>query len=170
MKIIGFILFLFFTFFLVKQEKSTPYFSTSFIIQDTTILDSSKINIGEKPILDTIKVDSLLVDTLTTNCFYGIASFYSENLDGTETATGEIFRHNKLTAASNRFKLNTWVRITRIKNGKSIIVRINDRMHPRMDRKGRIVDLTIRGAEKLGFIKTGVTKVKVEIVPKGTLK
>lgn len=165
MKIIGSLLLIFFTFFLIKQEKPSDFIHQLEIIRDTTILDSLEISKLVEPKQDSTKIDSLL-----SKYFYGIASYYSKNLDGTETATGEIFRHSKLTAASNRFKLNTWVRVTRIKNGKSIIVRINDRMHPRMDKKGRIVDLSIRGAESLGFLKTGITKVKVEIVPKGTLK
>ena len=170
MKIIGFLIILFLTFFIVNKERSSPIIIPKVAHKDTTKLDTVKIYTLHKPIIDTLKIDSTSNDTDSSNCFLGIASFYSENLDGTETATGEIFRHNKLTAASNRFKLNTWLRVTRIKNGKSIIVRVNDRMHPRMDRKGRIVDLTIRGAEKLGFIEIGITKVQVEIVPKGTLK
>src|SRR3954463_9517067 len=64
----------------------------------------------------------------STDTLYGIASFYSANLDSTITATGEIYTHGKLTAASNNFKLNTWVRVTNLKNGRSVIVRINDRM------------------------------------------
>jgi rare lipoprotein A len=100
----------------------------------------------------------------------GIASFYSKNLDGTQTATGEIFRNSKLTAASNEFKLNTWVRVSNLKNDKTIIVRINDRMHRRMQKRGRVIDLTRTAASKLGFLKYGLTKVKVEEVPKGTLE
>ena len=96
----------------------------------------------------------------------GIASFYSRSLEGTKTATGEIFRHANLTAASNNFKLGTWVRITNLNNGKFIIARINDRMHPRMAAKGRVVDLTIAGAKKLDFISDGLTKVKVEPIAK----
>lgn len=170
MKIIGTLLILFFTFFLIQKERSSPLIIAKAAVKDTTKLDTIKTYALHKPIIDTRKIDKTSENTDSSNCFFGIASFYSENLEGTETATGEIFRHNKLTAASNRFKLNTWLRVTRIYNGKSIIVRVNDRMHPRMDRKGRIVDLTIRGTEKLGFIKSGLTKVKVEIVPKGTLK
>lgn len=170
MKIIGFLLLLFLTFFIVNKERSSPLIIPKGTVKDTTKLDTIKTYALHKPIFDTLKIDSASINADTSNYFYGIASFYSKNLEGTETATGEIFRHNKLTAASNRFKLNTWLRVSRIKNGKSIIVRVNDRMHPRMDRKGRIVDLTIRGAEKLGFIKSGLTKVKVEIVQKGTLK
>lgn len=99
----------------------------------------------------------------------GIASFYSSNLDGTKTATGEIFRNKKMTAASNQFSLNTWVRVTNLKNGRSVIVRINDRMHPRMKAKGRVVDLSRSAAQKLGFLKNGLTRVRVERVKKGTL-
>lgn len=167
MKIIGSILIIILIVFLAKKDNSFTSTPQLAIRSDTTQLDTTNIT---KPQKDTLKLDSASVDTIKTKFYYGIASYYSRNLEGTETATGEIFKHNKLTAASNRFDLNTWVRVTRIKNGKSIIVRINDRMHPRMDRKGRIVDLSIRGAEKLGFIKKGLAKVKVEIVPKGTLK
>lgn len=99
----------------------------------------------------------------------GIASFYSQNLEGTETSTGETFSHQNLTAASNNFKLNSWVRVTNLRNGKSVIVRVNDRMHPKMAAKGRVVDLSISAAKKIGltFI-AGLTKVKVEEVVKGT--
>ena len=96
----------------------------------------------------------------------GIASFYSKSLQGTKTATGEIYKHELMTAASNNFKLNTWVRVTRIKTGVSVIVRINDRMHPSMKRKGRVVDLSRAAAAKLGFIANGLTRVRVEIVEK----
>ncbi len=94
----------------------------------------------------------------------GIASFYSLNLDGTLTATGEKFRNEKLTAASNNLPLNTWVRVTNQRNGNSVILRINDRMHPRMAKKGRVVDLSFRAARALDFVKAGLTKVTVEVL------
>lgn len=94
----------------------------------------------------------------------GIASFYSLNLDGTLTATGEKFRNEKLTAASNNLPLNTWVRVTNQRNGNSVILRINDRMHPRMAKKGRVVDLSYRAARTLDFVKAGLTKVTVEVL------
>jgi len=100
--------------------------------------------------------------------YYGKASFYSKSLEGTKTSNDEIFRHNKLTAASNKFKLGTWLRVTNLSNDKSIIVRVNDRMHPKMAARGRIVDLSRLGAQKLDFIKKGVVKVKVQVVPKNT--
>lgn len=94
----------------------------------------------------------------------GVASFYSLNLDGTLTATGEKFRNEKLTAASNNLPLNTWVRVTNQKNGNAVILRINDRMHPRMAKKGRVVDLSYRAARALDFVKAGLTKVTVEVL------
>ena len=94
----------------------------------------------------------------------GIASFYSSNLDGTKTSTGETYRNSKLTAASNNFKLNTWVLVTNLKNKKSVIVRINDRMHPRMKRKGRVVDMSGEAARLLDYKEDGLVKVKVQPV------
>jgi len=92
----------------------------------------------------------------------GVASFYSVSLDGTLTATGEKFRNEKLTAASNNLPLNTWVLVTNTKNGKTVVLRINDRMHPRMAKKGRVVDVSVRVARKLDFVEAGLTKVTVE--------
>jgi rare lipoprotein A len=91
----------------------------------------------------------------------GKASFYSKNLNGTKTATGERYLNNKLTAASNQFKLNTWVRVTNISNGESVTVRINDRMHPTMAKRGRVIDLSRLAAKKLDFIEKGITQVQV---------
>jgi rare lipoprotein A len=100
----------------------------------------------------------------------GIASFYSTNLDGTKTSTGETFRHSKMTGASNNYKLNTWVRVTNLRNNKSVIIRINDRMHYRMAQNGRIIDVSHEAARKLNFLKRGLTRVKLEEVKKGTLE
>ena len=96
----------------------------------------------------------------------GKASFYSSNLHGTKTSTGEIFDNNKMTAASNSFKMNTWVLVTNLSNDKTVVVRINDRMHPKMAKKGRIIDLSHAAAKKLGFLKKGITKVEVEPIDK----
>jgi len=100
----------------------------------------------------------------STKSINGIASFYSVGLDGTLTATGEKFRNEKLTAASNNLPLNTWVLITNTKNGKTVFVRTNDRMHPRMAKKGRVVDISIRAARLLDFEADGLTKVKVDVL------
>lgn len=90
----------------------------------------------------------------------GIASFYHPKFVGRKTATGDIFSNEKFTAASNYFKLGTIVKVTNVKNGRSIYVKINDRMgHP-----SRMIDLTNRAARELKFIAKGTTKVKIEEV------
>lgn len=94
---------------------------------------------------------------------YGLASFYSNKFNGKKTASGEIFSQNKLTCACNVLPLGTWVRVTNIKNGRSVILKTNDRLHPRMK---RIVDLTRAAANKLGYVATGLTRVKVEVLGK----
>jgi rare lipoprotein A (peptidoglycan hydrolase) len=96
------------------------------------------------------------------NQIKGIASFYSFNLNGTLTSTGERYRNKKYTAACNLFKLNTLVRVTNLRNGNTVMVRINDRMHPGMLRKGRIIDLSQAAAKKLLHNTTGVVLVSVE--------
>ncbi|NNV57781.1 septal ring lytic transglycosylase RlpA family protein [Limnovirga soli] len=101
----------------------------------------------------------------------GIASFYNKSFEGSKTATGQIFRNEKYTGASNNFKLNSWVRVTNLKSGLSVIVIVNDRMHPKMAKKGRVIDLTTTAAKQIGLTKgTGLLKVQVEQVPVGTLE
>ena len=94
---------------------------------------------------------------------YGTASFYANKFEGRKTATGEIFSQNKLSAASNIIPLNNWVRITNLKNKKWIVLRINDRMHPR---NPRLIDLSRSAAHRLHYIGLGLVRVKVEILGK----
>ena len=98
------------------------------------------------------------------NHIKGVSSFYSKNLNGTKTSTGERFYNNKYTAACNLFKLNTIVRVTNLKNGKTVLVRINDRMHPNMLRKGRVIDLSQSAAKQLVFSSNGLVKVTVDAI------
>jgi rare lipoprotein A (peptidoglycan hydrolase) len=98
------------------------------------------------------------------NHLEGVSSFYSKNLDGTKTSTGERFYNNKYTAACNLFKLNTIVRVTNLRNGKSVMVRINDRMHPNMLRMGRVIDLSQSAAKQLVFKSKGLVKVTVDAI------
>jgi rare lipoprotein A len=94
----------------------------------------------------------------------GIASFYSANLHHTKTSSGEFYEHEILTGASNHFKLHTLVKVTNLRNGKSVIVRINDHMHKRMAGKGRVIDVSRSAAKKLGFLSHGITRVRLEEV------
>ena len=110
----------------------------------------------------TKEITDIKATTLSKNIITGFATYYAKQFEGELTATGEIFRQSKFTAASNSFALNTWVRVTNMLTGRSIIVRINDRMHPSMSKKGRIVDLTYTAAKQLQIVTRGVAKVKVE--------
>jgi rare lipoprotein A len=94
---------------------------------------------------------------------YGIASFYSDKFEGRKTYTDEIFSQTRLTAASNTLPMRTWVRVTNLRNHQSVIVRINDKMHPR---NRRLIDLSRAAAEKLGYTGSGLTRVRIDVLGK----
>lgn len=94
---------------------------------------------------------------------YGTASYYHDKFNGRKTANGEIFSQKKLTAACNVLPLGTWIKVTNLRNGKSVIVKTNDRLHPRMK---RVVDLSRIAAQKIGYIGHGLAKVRVEVLGK----
>ena len=92
----------------------------------------------------------------------GIASWYGPGFDGRMTANGETYDQTKLTAAHPTLPLPSMVRVTNLENGRVIKVRINDRGP---FKNGRIIDLSRRAADLLGFVNKGTTKVLVEIIP-----
>jgi rare lipoprotein A len=98
------------------------------------------------------------------NRITGIASFYNKGFNGSLTANGEVFSNTKLTAACNLFKLNTIVRVTNLRTGANVMVRINDRMHPKMLQKGRIIDLSQAASKKLITSTKGIIKVAIEAI------
>ena len=99
----------------------------------------------------------------TTKIQYGTASFYANKFNGRKTASGEIFSQDKLTAAHNGLPLGTWIKVTNLKNKKSVLVRINDRMHPS---NPRLIDMSKTAAVALGYTGHGLTRVKIEYVGK----
>jgi rare lipoprotein A len=88
----------------------------------------------------------------------GVASYYHE---GTRTASGERFNPSAMTAAHRTAPLGSQMRVTNLNNGRSIVVRINDR-GPFV--RGRIIDVSAHAADSLGFRSAGVARVKVERV------
>jgi rare lipoprotein A len=88
----------------------------------------------------------------------GYASWYGPGFHGKRTASGEIYNMYKLTAAHKTLPLGTYVKVINLENGKSVIVKINDR-GPFVE--GRIIDLSYAAAKKLGMLKKGVAKVKL---------
>ena len=91
----------------------------------------------------------------------GIASWYGKEHQGQPTANGEIYDPNHLTAAHATLPMNTRVRVTHVATGRTVIVRINDR-GPYV--AGRIIDVSEKAAELLGFKTRGLATVRLEIV------
>ncbi len=93
----------------------------------------------------------------------GIASWYGPNFHGKVTANGELYDMNQVTGAHKTLPMPSLVRVTNLDNGRMIIVRLNDR-GPYS--RGRILDLSRRGAQLLGYEKIGTAKVRVQILAK----
>lgn len=104
---------------------------------------------------------SAISPTYAASVQVGVASWYGPGLQGNLTANGETFDMNRLTAAHPSLPFNTRVRVTNQHNGRSVIVRINDR-GPFVG--GRIIDLSRAAASELGMINRGTATVTLEIL------
>jgi rare lipoprotein A len=107
--------------------------------------------------------DTTEVKAAKPKILYGTASFYSNSFNGKKTANGEIYSHKKMTAACNVLPLGTWIKVTNLRNGKSVVVKTNDRLHSKMK---RVIDLSREAADKLDYVKSGLTRVRVEVIGK----
>jgi len=96
----------------------------------------------------------------------GVASFYSDDFHGRYTANGEVFDMNSISAAHPTLPMPSYVRVTNLKNNRSLVVRVNDRGPYAKD---RIIDLSVQSAKLLGIYGHGVGKVRVEYVGKAPL-
>jgi len=96
----------------------------------------------------------------------GVASWYGEEFQGSETASGERFDEGRLTAAHRRLPLGTRIRVTNLRNLRSVVLKVNDR-GPHV--RGRLLDVSRAAAERLGFQATGKATVRVRVVsyPRG---
>lgn len=101
--------------------------------------------------------------TNTKRIIYGQVSFYHNKFQGRKTSSGEIFSQDKFTCACNMLPLGTWVKVTNISNGRTVILKVNDRLHPKMR---RVADLSKIAARKLGYVGLGTTRVKLEVLGK----
>ena len=89
------------------------------------------------------------------------ASYYGEAFHGKITACGEVYDMHGLTAAHKTLPMGTRLKVTNLKNGRSVIVRINDR-GPYI--WGRSLDLSVAAAKHLEMVQDGITKVRIEII------
>ena len=91
----------------------------------------------------------------------GVASWYGPGYDGKRTSSGERFDQDELTAAHASWQFGTRVRVTFLRTGRSVVVRINDRFP---NHKGRVIDLSRGAARQIGLIGPGTGRVRLEIV------
>jgi len=97
---------------------------------------------------------------------YGTASYYSNKFQGRPTASGEPYDKNKMTCAHNSLPLGTWIKVTNLRNRRSVVVQVTDRLH---HKNKRVVDLSGVAASKLGYLKRGLARVKVEVIEKNAI-
>lgn len=97
----------------------------------------------------------------------GLASWYGPHFHGNRTADGERFNMNALTAAHRTLPFDSYVRVTDLANGRSVVVRVNDRGPYEAH---RIIDLSARAARDLGITHDGTARVRVELVDAGVGK
>ncbi|MGC4128004.1 MAG: septal ring lytic transglycosylase RlpA family protein [Bergeyella sp.] len=97
----------------------------------------------------------------TNDAKTSFASYYHSKFNGRKTASGEIFDNNKLTAANLKLPFGTMVKITNLRSGKSVVVRVNDRgpFH-----KSRSFDLSQAAYKEIGDLKYGTMPIEYEIV------
>jgi len=108
----------------------------------------------------TPSVPSRILQTQT-----GLASYYGAEFQGKTTASGRPFDMNALVAAHPRFPFGTLVRVTNLANGRSVQVRVQDRGPARQPQaEGVIIDLSQGAARRLGFIRQGRTRVRLEVL------
>ncbi len=91
----------------------------------------------------------------------GIASYYSDKFHGRSTSSGESYDKDDLTAAHNTLPLGSVLLVTNLSNNQSVVVRVNDRLNKS---NKRLLDVSKKAAKELGFIRSGHTKVKIEIL------
>ena len=109
----------------------------------------------------------LLLSSLVISAKTGYASWYGEKYQGKPTASGEPFDMYAYTAANRTLPFGTIIKVTNLKNNKSVQVRINDRGPTK---KSRIVDLSYKPAKDIGIVKDGVVPVKIETLSISTQK
>ena len=103
----------------------------------------------------------------TADASDGKVAHYGRKFAGRKTASGERFNPNAMTMAHKTLPFGTMVRVTNLKNKKSVVVRVNDRGPSTPDRVG---DLTTGAARKIGMLRSGVIDAKLEVVGKGKMR
>ena len=138
---------------------------------DTSIMPVSEKRFSEEIDNDTIKEDTLsvedekkvedILESTAHEISTGVVSWYGGKFHGRKTASGEKYDKHELTAAHKSLPFGTKVKVTNIRNGKSVVVEINDR-GPYA--KSRVLDLSQAAFSEIGHTNTGVMQVEYEIM------
>ncbi|WP_139852627.1 septal ring lytic transglycosylase RlpA family protein [Acinetobacter pullicarnis] len=128
-------------------------------IRRQTIATKVAIPADQPSVID--KLNTVASNTVRKFSQTGVASWYGRQFHGRKTASGETFDMNELTAAHRSLPLNCFIRVTNKDNGKSVVVKVNDRgpFHG-----NRVVDLSYGAAKRLGITNSGTAKVSIERV------
>lgn len=136
-------------------------------VEHTKTEEINKAVIAKTPVIISKTKNKSAKLNVKKTVLFGQASFYANKFQGRKTANGEIFSQEKFTAACNSLPLGTWLKITNLRNNKVVILKTNDRLHPKTN---RLVDLSKAAAHQLGFVSRGLTRVKVEVISKAEAK
>lgn len=120
--------------------------------------------LGAKPVPKVVKTGKVVKYKKANAQPYqmGKASWYGKRFHGRKTANGESYDMYQMTAAHRKLPMGTWVKVTNVRNGRSVVLRINDR-GPFSD--SRVIDTSYLAAEHLGFREKGIARVRLDRVP-----
>lgn len=110
---------------------------------------------------------NVMAKTQVKHRTHGEASYYAEFHHGKKTANGERFNMHAMTAAHRTLPLGSKIKVTNLSNGKEVVLRVNDR-GPYA--KNRVLDVSKGAAKKLGMIKTGTAKIRIQVLEVGNNK
>lgn len=174
-KIVTLLLAGFFTFGTLNSVAATKHAKTAIVSKQTkaqtpkkTLNDASKatkqaVKSAKKNVKKTLSLADKHKDTPRSHYQSGMASYYADKFNGRRTANGERFDNTAMTAAHPSLPFGTLIEVTNMRNGKKVVVRVNDRgpyTH------ARVLDLSKNAARQLGMHNTGTAKVKVAVLDK----
>ena len=128
------------------------------------VLEEPRARLGNPPFYEVAGKRYVVLESAAGFVERGVASWYGPTFHGGRTATGETYDMNAMTGAHPTLPLPTWVRVTNLQNGRSVVVRLNDR-GPFSN--NRIIDLSHAAAEQLDMIRAGTAMVEVQSLTGG---
>jgi len=126
--------------------------------------DEPRAKYGNPPFYEVGGQRYVVLPTAVGYVEQGVASWYGPDFHGGRTSTGETYDMHAMTGAHPTLPLPTWVRVTNLENGKSVVVRLNDRGP---FARGRIIDLSRSAAEALDMVRAGTARVEVQSLATG---